>query len=178
MNTGDAAAKASAEPGRRSLLVMLASFAALTALVAGGSVAARALHMDLARSTSPRASSRPAPPPPPSPEIVAFLGPLAAGERFGSWRVARVEPTPPGHMTLELEDGSGARFVVDLYARDAAGPAGLAETPRVAIYARTAPGEPTPPAAVEACTALAAAVRAREDAGHQPPPLVSLPQRR
>jgi hypothetical protein len=150
-----------AEPGRRSLLVMLACFAALTLLVVAFSFTAGAWK------------PRPAQDGPP-PEVVAFLGPLARGDRFGSFHVSRLEPAR-GRMTMEITTDAGERYVVDVHARSAAAPPGIAETPRLAIYLRNEQrNAPTPEAAVRACAALAAALREREEAGHEPPPLEHL----
>ena len=114
----------------------------------------------------------------PQPEVLAFLGPLASGERFGEIRIARVEPVHRGRLTLELEDAQGDRVTVDVHARAANAPAGVAETSRLALYVRSGrAGEATPAAAVRACTALATALQAREEAGHTPPPLDSLAPR-
>ncbi len=155
-----------AEPGRRSLLAMLAAFAALTLLVVGVSLVARARKASF--SAAPVDSF--------APEVTAFLGPLATGTRFDGWRIARVPPSSPDQMTLELESDGGERFVVDVHARSPGAPPGLAETARLAIYLRSETrGAQTPEAAVRATIALAAALRAREDSGHPLPPLQGLP---
>lgn len=153
------------EPGRRSLLVMLASFAALTLLVITFSL------------TAGTWKSRPAQDGP-SPEVVAFLGPLAGGDRFGAFHISRVDPAR-GRMTLEITTDAGERYMVDVHARSPSAPQGIAETSRLAIYLRSEQRDaPTPEAAVRACTALAAALRAREEAGHEPPPLEHLAPRK
>jgi hypothetical protein len=146
---------------------VLAAFAALALLVVTVSLAAGALHRF--RGASPQPSGEQL-----SPEVSAFLGPLASGAPFGAWHVAKVEPSTPGRMTLRLERGSGEHFVVDVLARSPAAPPGIAETARLAIYLRTERGAHTPEAAMDACNALAAALRAREQEGHEPPLLDSL----
>jgi hypothetical protein len=110
-----------------------------------------------------------------SPEVLAFLGPVATGAPFDGWHVAGVPHGQAGSVTLELEGQPGERFVVDVRARSADAPAGVAETSHLAVYVHSPVGAHTPDAAVRAATALAAALRAREDSGHAVPPLESLP---
>jgi hypothetical protein len=155
------------EPGRRSLLAMLAAFAALALLVVAVSLAAGVLK---GAPSSDASAVRL------TPEAAAFLGPLATGSRFGAWRIARIDPSPPSRLTLELESERGERFVVDVHARSPDAPPGVAETAQLAIYVRSDKrGAPTPEAAVYASTELATALRAREESGHAPPALESLP---
>jgi hypothetical protein len=145
---------------------MLASFVALTVLVVAVSLIAGAVRRSRSASARPPDQIRS--------EVAAFLGPIASGAPLGAWHVARVEPSPPGRVTLWLERGRGERFVVDVLARSPAAPPGIAETSTLAIYLRAEPGARTPEAAMDACNALAAALRAREEAGHEAPRLESL----
>jgi hypothetical protein len=110
-----------------------------------------------------------------TPEAAAFLGPLATGQPFDAWHVVQFPHTQPGCLTLEVERQPGERFVIDVRARSSEAPPGVAETAHLAIYVRSSPGAHTPDAALLASTALAAALRAREESGHTPPPLESLP---
>jgi hypothetical protein len=164
------AAGAEPEPGRRSLLGMLASYAALTVIVVAFSLAAGALGLGR-RDAAPAVEA-------PQPELLAFLGPLATGERFDGFRISRVDPIRDGGLTLEIEGKPGERFVVDLRKRSPAAPQGISETAKLALYLRTdRSGAPTSQTAVQACAALAAALQKREESGHEPPPLESLQPR-
>jgi hypothetical protein len=164
------------EPGKRTLLGMLAVFASFAVFVCLVSLGARAL----------RTEPRPQPVPPSTastaphgeqldPRIVAFLGPLATERRFDAWRITRIDPLQFGRMTLEIEGDAGERFVVDLHARSPESPPPIAETLKLALYLRTNQrGGQTPQTFITACTALARVLAAREAAGHEPPPLERL----
>jgi hypothetical protein len=155
------------EPGRRSLLAMLAAFAALTIVVVSISLVVGAFPK--AHRSDPAVSEAP------DPEVIDFLGPLASGGRFGAFRITRVDPIQRGQITLELTSDDGQRFVVDLHALSPAAPAGIAETSSLAIYLRTGrSGAVTSEAAQRACVALAKALREREESGHKPPHLDAL----
>lgn len=157
-----------AEPGRRSLLVMLAVFAALAFSVSGASIAYNALVTVRTRARAPLM---------PDPQVITFLGPLAEGARFGGWFISRVEPPQRGRITLELGSESGERVTVDVHARARAkdAPAAIAETSSLAIYVRSGKGGSlTSEAAQRACDALADALEDRENAGIKPPTLEPL----
>ncbi len=155
------------EPGRRSLLATLGAFAALVVVVSGASLVASRLRAPSDRGTTARHEEVAV-----SPEVLAYLGPLAGGARFGGARVVRVDPPRHGRITLEIERDDAARFVVDLRAIRLDGPQPPAQTEKVAIFVRG----PTPQATIAACAALADALRAREAQGHAPPPLAPLPR--
>src|SRR5262245_25213053 len=110
---------------------MLAAYATLAVLVVLLSLAARALGAGTPQrggTNKPRLD----------PVVAAFLGPLAEGHPFGAWRITRVEPpVEPARMTLELRGAGGERVIVDVHARSADSPPGIAETRHLAIYART-----------------------------------------
>lgn len=158
----------SVEPGRRSLLAMLAAFAALTVAVVLASLAAGALRDP--RPAPPSSSSAPSPPPIDA-QALPFLGPLATGEPFDGWRIAHVE-TPRGAIVLELTNDAGERVLAEVRARSASAPPGLAESATLAIYLRSQNrGSETPAIAQRACAALATALSRRENAGVPPPRL-------
>ncbi len=159
------------EPGRRSLLAMLGGFGALTLVVVGVSLVAD--RWPTARPRTAEVSVAPSEAVVP-PEVAAFLGPLAGGERFGTTRIARILPEAPGALALALVGAEGLEVVVDVRARSTRAPAGVAETNDLAIYLRSRRGEPTTRASMRAATDLASALRAREEGGHAPPRLESL----
>jgi hypothetical protein len=150
------------EPARANLLWTVGCFAGLTAAVVAASISVRLLRH---------------PPPPPAmvtakSEVQAFLGPLAGGAWFGSWHVVHVDSAPRDHLTLDLSNRAGDRVAIDVLARSPSGPAPIAETATFALYVRAGrPGEITPPAAIEAAQALAAALRERETTGAPAPTL-------
>jgi hypothetical protein len=156
------------EPGRRSLLITLAFFGALALVVSGVSLLAGSF-----RGPAPSAPSS-APAEAPDPRVLAYLGPLAEGKPFGRSHVTRVGPLERGGITLEIAAETGAPLVVDLRAFSPTSPKGIAETKRVALYLRTSPGAQTTEDAQRACVELAAALAAREEAGHEPPALEPL----
>jgi hypothetical protein len=164
------------EPGKRTLLGMLAAFASLTVLVCLVSFGARALRTEPRPFQSPPSTVSAEPHKEQlDPRIVAFLGPLATEGRFDAWRITRIDPLQFGRMTLEIEGEAGGRFVVDLHARSPESPPPIAETSKLALYLRTNQrGGQTPQAFITACTALARVLAAREAAGHEPPPLERL----
>ncbi len=162
------------EPGTRTLLAMFGAFATLTVFVIGISLGWRFFHTNEQQRRGPglSASSRNEQS---DPRIDAFLGPLATERRFESWRITRIDPLQLGRMTFEIAGNDGRSFTVDVHARSPNAPPPIAETSQLALYLRTnqRSGQ-TPEAFAQACNALARALRAREDAGHAPPPLESL----
>jgi hypothetical protein len=107
-----------------------------------------------------------------SPEVLAFLGPLGQGGVFGGFRLARAEQPQAGQLALVLVNDAGERYVVDVHGRAAGAPTGFAETDHLALYLRVAqPGTPTPEPVAQACQALAAALREREQ--HAKPPALA-----
>jgi hypothetical protein len=161
----------SAEPGRRSLLVMMAAFGALTVAVVATSLVARVVRNG--GTSAPSSSSSSAAPQMPL-DVRAFLGPLADGDRFETWHIVRVDASQRGLLTLEIADDAGVSFAVDLRARAPGAPEGIVETTDLAIYTRSDHGSHTPEAVEQGCRALGEALRAREAAGHAPPALESL----
>lgn len=168
------------EPGKKSLLVMLASFAGLTVVVVVISLIAGA------RARSPSARPPDAGPPngrydpaksaerdAPAAEHAAagYLGPLAQGALFGRYRIVRLDPITAARLRMEIAGGPGELYEIDARAR-LDRPMGAAETSYLTLRlhhdtstAKRANG------AEDAVRALAAALRAREDAGYLPPVL-------
>lgn len=113
-------------------------------------------------------------------ERVAPLGDaLAVGVVLGRWTVVAVHPVHMGAVPVVLSTEDGARYQVDLLARDAGGPAGVANTQRLSLFVanhgdgRTATDEEQGLGAM----ALAEHLRAREAAGWTAPALLTLHER-
>ncbi len=85
--------------------------------------------------TEARATPAAAHPVTPSSTPNALVHPLTHGSRFGRWTLEQVVPTDQG-ASYVLSDGSGARFQVDVCARDAdiAAPHGPAHTERFELF--------------------------------------------
>ena len=172
----DASGSNESEPGKRTLLGMVAAFASLTMLVVLVSVGARALHNERpAQTTPPQTASERPHEEEIDPRIRTFLGPIATERRFDAWRITRIDPLQFGRVSLEIEGDLGGRFVIDVHAKSPNAPPPIAETSTLALYLRTNQrGGQTPEAFVRACNALAQKLRERETAGYKPPPLESL----
>lgn len=154
------------EPGRRSLLITIAVFGTLALIVSGASLVVGAFPKAGAPSSAPSSSfSAEAP----DPQVIAYLGPLAEGKPFGRYHIARIGPLQHGEITLELAAEDGPPLTVDVRAASPASPKGIAETKRVVLYLRSSPGTQTTAEAQQACVDLAAALKAREEAGNAPP---------
>ncbi len=163
------------EPGKKSLLVMLASFAGLTVVV----VAVSFVAGGRARPPSTRppgahheaAKSDPRDAPTVDGVVAGYLGPLAQGALFGRYRIVRVDPITAARLRMEIAGGPGELYEIDARAR-LDRPMGATETSYLTLSlhhdtstAKRADG------AEDALRALAAALRAREDAGYLAPVL-------
>lgn len=144
--------------GPRSLLVMLAVFAGLTLVVVLGSAIAGAL--------GPAPRTRVAPEPAvvraPEADVLAFLGPLATGQRLDGWVIERVEGRREGGLPLVLRGPEGQRLQVELRPLDAGSPPAPATSATLAIYVR---GREMPPGGLAGVLALARALRQLEAGG-------------
>lgn len=59
---------------------------------------------------------------------------LEPGERIGAVTVVAVHPPQFGAVPIVLATDDGARFQVDVLARDAGGPSGIADTARYSLF--------------------------------------------
>lgn len=164
----------SQEPGRKSFLAMLLVYGALTVAVVSISLLAKVLVRPPSRTQETPHEAHSAHVEELDPQIAAYLGPIAENRRMEPFRVTRLDPLRFGRITLELEGQDGTRFVLDVHARSPEAPTPIAETGHAAIYARTGKGQQTPQAVLDACAALAKALKERENAGQRPPALEPL----
>lgn len=154
--------------GRRSLVGMLLAYAGLTVAVVGAST----VHGCLGRTLGPRATGQEQPTPP---ELVVFLGPIAAGAEIDGWTVGEVGPLRNGNLRVELRAG-GERVALTLTRGEAGRAGAIAETARMALYPAVHDlATFTPTASTRAAaTALAGALAAREAAAEVPEVLLPL----
>ena len=152
-----------AEPGPRSLLMMLAAYTGLTLVVVLGSSIAGAID---------RAPPTPAPAvlevTEPGPEVLAFFGPLR-GEPFAGWVLERIEGPRAGGLPVVLRGPAGQRVTVELRPRDARSPQSPALSETLAVYVLD---RELPPDGLAGVLALAQALREREAAGARLEPLL------
>jgi hypothetical protein len=149
--------------GRDSLVGMLLAYAALTL---GVCVVSRAASCTPAPAGAGTAADETA--------LWAFLGPVAPGMSLGTWSIAQVTPPRGGALVVTLRPASGTDLELAVTRLVPDGPRPLARTASLAVFlAGPGPaGAITPPEALEAAAALAAALAARE--AIRPPPLAPL----
>jgi len=97
-------------------------------------------------------------------EVRAFLGPIRPGLRLGTWTIAATYGLHRGALPFVLRDDRGQRMQVDLMARDAASPPGVAFTERGQLYViNSGRGDTfTPNHVVDTVQRLARLLRERE----------------
>lgn len=64
----------------------------------------------------------------------AQLGDVAVGEQLAGATIVAIHPPRLGAIAVVMALASGTRFQVDVLARDASGPAGIAETETLSLY--------------------------------------------
>ncbi|MDC0673408.1 hypothetical protein [Nannocystis radixulma] len=148
--------------GRDSLLGMLLAYGVLTVGVCLVSRAATCTPTAAPASAGTAAEET---------ALWAFLGPVAPGMSLGPWSIVQVHPPRAGALVVALRPASGPDLELAVTRLVPDGPRPLARTAHLAVFlaAPVPANSPTPPEALEAAAALAAALAAREALG--PPPL-------
>lgn len=108
-----------------------------------------------------------------------LLGDLRPGAAVGQWTLVAVHPIRHGALPVVLADANGVRYQVDVLARDAAGPDGVANTDRLSFFVanRGDGGTPTDEGQGLGAMALAAALSERERSGATLPELATFSER-
>jgi hypothetical protein len=148
--------------GSRSLLATLGVFAGLTIAVVLASVIAGVVERSSIEPEPVDERREPVAVREPEADVLAFLGPLATGERFDGWVIERIDPRREGAVPLALLGPDELRVEVELRPLDDRSPDAPASSETLAIYVR---GRDTPRDALAGLQALAQAVRERESAG-------------
>jgi hypothetical protein len=104
---------------------------------------------------------------------------IRAGTRLGGWTVVAVHPVKLGAIAVVLATAEGRRFQVDVMARDANGPGGVAQTEHLDLVVcnRGDGHKATDEAQGLGAMRLARELRAREALGLSPPELLTLRER-
>ncbi len=110
------------------------------------------------------------------------LGAIAPGatlEGAATVKVVAVHPVTLGALPVILETASGARYQVDVLARDPEGPAGVADTQHFSVYVSNqgSGDSPTDEGQGLGAMALASALATFESSGKPLPSLMTLRQR-
>jgi hypothetical protein len=108
-----------------------------------------------------------------------LLGGIVPGMVLDRWTVVAVHPVKLGAIPVVLSTREGARFQVDVMARDPQGPSGIAETEHLALYLRNRGngGTATNEEQGLGTIVLARELRTREAQGMSTPPLLTLRER-
>ena len=101
------------------------------------------------------------------PEAVALMGELGPGVAVGRWTIIAVHPVRHGALPIVLAGEDGARYQVDVLARDPAGALAVANTETLSLYVanRGDGGTPTDEGQGLGAMALARALAKREATG-------------
>ncbi|MEM6990865.1 MAG: hypothetical protein AAF721_10220 [Myxococcota bacterium] len=99
--------------------------------LAGASASALATGLTLGCDSAPAADAAPKAVPA---EAQALLGELRPGAAVEQWTLVAVHPIRHGALPVVLSSAAGTSFQVDIFARDAKGPQGVANTETLSLF--------------------------------------------